>query len=91
VAVPPSASAESTALTSAYARSAACRHGHADIYQQWSQTDMAMMFWPYRSENVVGGFTRNNTFYEGHHGRWANGDSQIDFKREKHASRAYDR
>lgn len=51
-----------------------CRHCHANIYQQWSQTGMAKMFRPYRSENVVGDFTRNNTFYEGDHGRWANGD-----------------
>jgi len=69
---PPSAALRET--TPAYAGSAACRPCHADIYRQWSQTGMARMFRPYRPENVIGDFTRHNTFYEGDHARWANGD-----------------
>jgi predicted CXXCH cytochrome family protein len=73
LAPPPAPPAEPVNLASMYAGSAACRPCHADIYQQWSETGMARMFQPYRSENVIGDFTHNNTFYEGDHGRWANG------------------
>jgi len=74
VAARPSSSAEPVEWASAYAGSAACRPCHADIYRQWSQTGMAKMFRPYQAANVVGDFTQNNAFYEGDHGRWANGD-----------------
>ncbi|HXJ93244.1 MAG TPA: hypothetical protein VMT20_10240 [Terriglobia bacterium] len=67
-------SAEPAESASHYAGSAACRPCHANIYEQWSQTGMAKMFQPYRSENVIGDFTHDNTFYEGDHTRWANGD-----------------
>lgn len=56
------------------AGSAACRSCHAGIYAHWSRTGMARMFQPYRPDNVVGDFTQDNTFYEGDHVRWANGD-----------------
>jgi predicted CXXCH cytochrome family protein len=57
-----------------YAGSAACRPCHADIYAHWSQTGMAKMFQPYRPENVIGDFTHGNTFYEGDHAYWTDGD-----------------
>ena len=45
-----------------YAGSRACRACHAEIYQAWSQTGMAKMFRPYRSENVIGDFEKDNEF-----------------------------
>ena len=57
-----------------YAGSTACRSCHADIYAQWSQTGMAKMFQPYRPDNVIGDFIHGNTFYEGDHAHWTDGD-----------------
>ena len=93
LAAPPPSPAAPVESASAYAGSAACRPCHADIYRQWSQTGMARMFQPYRSENVIGDFTRNNRFYEGDHGHWANGDLTFtsDEKRSLYARMLVDR
>jgi predicted CXXCH cytochrome family protein len=78
---------------SAYAGSESCRACHPDVYAQWSETGMAKMFQPYRPQNVVGDFTRNNIFYEGDHVRWTNGDIKFasDDKRTPYARMIVDR
>jgi predicted CXXCH cytochrome family protein len=64
-------------LLPAYAGSETCRPCHADIYEHWSTTGMARMFRPYRPENVIGDFTRENEFYEGDDVQWKGGTLEV--------------
>ena len=66
---PPESS--STETRSAYAGSKTCRTCHAGLHEAWEQTGMARMFRPYRPENVLGDFERNNQFYAGDDIRWS--------------------
>lgn len=73
---PSAKSSVPTQRTSEYAGSTACRQCHPDVYEHWSHTGMANMFRPYRPENVIGDFTRNNQFYRDDDVRWADGRLQ---------------
>ena len=57
--------ATSTIKPGAYAGSEKCTRCHVDIYHQWSQSGMAKMLRPYKRENVIGDFEKNNEFYVG--------------------------
>ena len=48
-----------------YVGSQACAMCHQDVYQNWSHTGMARMLRPYAPQNILGDFTRDNTFYLG--------------------------
>lgn len=48
-----------------YAGSDACDDCHSDIYDAWRQTGMAKMLRPYKPQNVMGDFVKNNEFYAG--------------------------
>jgi predicted CXXCH cytochrome family protein len=48
-----------------YAGSAACKQCHADVYRNWGESGMSRMLRPYRPENVIGDFEKNNQFYAG--------------------------
>lgn len=61
----------------AYAGSQTCRLCHTDICEAWSHTGMARMFRPYRPENVIGDFQKNNEFLAGDEDRLENGKLQV--------------
>jgi len=48
-----------------YAGSEQCRKCHPRQHEAWEKTGMARMLRPYRPEDVIGDFERNNEFYEG--------------------------
>ncbi len=48
-----------------YAGSDSCQTCHAGIYRQWLASGMERMFRPYAPQNVIGDFTKNNTFFLG--------------------------
>jgi predicted CXXCH cytochrome family protein len=48
-----------------YAGSAACKQCHSDVYRNWSESGMSRMLRPYRPENVLGDFEKNNQFFAG--------------------------
>src|SRR6202011_930395 len=48
-----------------YAGSQTCKSCHGQIYSQWAKSGMAKMLQPYRKENVIGDFTKENDFYAG--------------------------
>lgn len=60
-----------------YAGSEACKSCHGGIYRQWKMTGMARMLQPYASENVIGDFQQNNTFFAGDEVSFRNGELQV--------------
>jgi predicted CXXCH cytochrome family protein len=57
--------AASTIKPGVYAGSEKCAHCHASIHRQWEQSGMAKMLRPYRGENIIGDFEKDNQFYVG--------------------------
>ncbi len=57
--------AASTIKPGAYAGSEKCASCHASIHRQWEQSGMAKMLRPYRGENIIGDFEKDNQFYVG--------------------------
>ena len=48
-----------------YAGSETCGICHVAIYNQWAQSGMSRMLRPYKPQNVIGDFQKNNEFYVG--------------------------
>lgn len=56
-----------------YAGSQTCRVCHIQIYESWSHTGMARMLRPYRPENIIGDFAKNNVVRSGEQDEWRDG------------------
>jgi predicted CXXCH cytochrome family protein len=61
----PSETETGKAPTLTYFGSDSCRRCHAEIYKNWSESGMSMMFRPYAPQNILGDFKENNEFYLG--------------------------
>ena len=48
-----------------YVGSKTCGMCHTDVYENWSHTGMARMLRPYKPENILGDFVKDNEFYVG--------------------------
>ena len=60
-----------------YAGSGTCQKCHVNIYNQWAQSGMAKMLRPYKPQNVIGDFKKNNEFYVGGDISYRNGKLQM--------------
>lgn len=69
--------ATSTIKPGAYAGSEKCTRCHTSIHLQWEQSGMAKMLRPYRGENIIGDFEKDNQFYVGDDTVYQNGKLQI--------------
>ena len=61
----PAANQPAASQPQAYAGSESCKNCHNGIYQRWSQSGMARMLQPYKPQDVIGDFVKNNEFYAG--------------------------
>ena len=77
IAKPPTPANASPGEPGTYAGSEKCGRCHTDVHRAWTQSGMARMLRPYRPENIIGDFEKNNEFYLGDDTVYRNGKLEI--------------